>query len=72
MNDQTNPNSEQEKSRLSEDVSSTGGSAIKSKLVKKKFVVLGGVAIAVIAVAFAFLHKSNLNRYTTSAFKLRV
>lgn len=62
MNDQTNPNSEQEKSRLSEDVSSTGGSAIKSKLVKKKLVVLGVVAVAVIAVAFAFLHKSKFEQ----------
>ena len=62
MNDQTNPNSEQEKSRLSEDVSSTGGSAAKSKLVKKKLVVLGVVAVAVIAVAFAFLHKSKFEQ----------
>ncbi len=62
MNDQTNPNSEQEKSRLSEDVSSTGGSAAKSKLVRKKFVILGVVVVAVIAVAFAFLHKSKFEQ----------
>lgn len=62
MNDQTNPNSEQEKSLLCEDVSSTGGSAVKSKSAKKKFVILGVVVVAVIAVAFAFLHKSKFEK----------
>ena len=60
MNDQTNPNSEQEKSRLSEDVSSTGGSAVKSKLAKKKLVILGVVIVAVIAAAFALHHKYKI------------
>lgn len=75
MSYQENPNSEQENITAAEDIpaakSSTGAlTAIKSKLAGKKLVILGVIVVAVIAVAFAFLHKSKFEKVRSECVQI--
>ena len=75
MNHQENLNSEQEQITAVEDVPAARGNAealtaIRSKLTRKKLVILGIIVVAVIAVAFAFLHKSKFEKVRSECVQI--